>query len=209
MFTVHVRVPSCITHTHDTTLTVIHRAYSSSSIDHKGKMALAPPQQLYPPRSPGPSTSPSPGRTISPRPPLSLDTSTSTTTDPIPIPAFLQNILSSHAAPPTPTPTSATANANPYASSAALYTLPQAPPPPEDPLIPPENFSIVSSGVYRSGFPKKRNFKFMETLRLKTVLTLVLEDYPDTNLKWCEERDVQFMVGSLERSSSWKAGADR
>lgn len=36
----------------------------------------------------------------------------------------------------------------------------------------------------------------METLRLKTVLTLVLEDYPDSNLKWCEERDVQFMVRS-------------
>ena len=36
----------------------------------------------------------------------------------------------------------------------------------------------------------------MEGLRLKTVLTLVLEDYPDGNLKWCEERDVQFMVYS-------------
>lgn len=34
----------------------------------------------------------------------------------------------------------------------------------------------------------------MEGLRLKTVLTLVLEDYPDGNLRWCEERDVQFMV---------------
>jgi hypothetical protein len=48
----------------------------------------------------------------------------------------------------------------------------------------------------------------METLRLKTVLTLVLEDYPDTNLKWCEERDVQFMVGSLARYFMWKVGAD-
>ena len=37
----------------------------------------------------------------------------------------------------------------------------------------------------------------MEGLRLKTVLTLVLEDYPDGNLKWCEERDVQFMVSLL------------
>jgi hypothetical protein len=101
------------------------------------------------------------------------------------IPPFLQDILSAHPTPPTPSP----ANPGP-----ALYTLPQAPPPPEDPLIPPENFSVVCSGVYRSGFPKKRNFEFMETLRLKTVLTLVLEDYPDSNLKWFEERDVQFMV---------------
>lgn len=120
-----------------------------------------------------------------PKPSLQLDTTTST-----PIPAFLQNILTAHPAPQTPSP----ANPNPSSTSAALYTLPQAPPPPEDPLIPPENFSLVCSGVYRSGFPKKRNFEFMETLRLKTVLTLVLEDYPDSNLKWCEERDVQFMV---------------
>lgn len=107
-------------------------------------------------------------------------------TTPVAIPAFLQDILSAHPTPPTPSPA---------VPGPALYTLPQAPPPPEDPLIPPENFSVVCSGVYRSGFPKKRNFEFMETLRLKTVLTLVLEDYPDANLKWCEERDVQFMVG--------------
>jgi hypothetical protein len=164
-------------------------------------MALAPPQQLYHSRAEVSPTSTSPeARPVSPRPHLSLSTpgafvlpTDSTPDTPIQIPSFLQDILDAHPAPSTP----ASAITNPYTSSAALYTLPQAPPPPEDPLIPPENFSVVSSGVYRCGFPKRRNFKFMETLRLKTVLTLVLEDYPDTNLKWCEERDVQFMVGSL------------
>ena len=50
----------------------------------------------------------------------------------------------------------------------------------------------------------------METLRLKTVLyvelvfveyrwaemsrTLVLEEYPEANLKWCQSQDIQFMV---------------
>jgi hypothetical protein len=91
----------------------------------------------------------------------------------------------------TQSPTTAAPVPNP---SAALYTLPPAPSFPEDPLIPPENFSLVASGVYRSGFPKKKNFRFLETLKLKTVLTLVLEDYPASNLKWCEEQDVQFMV---------------
>jgi hypothetical protein len=129
------------------------------------------------------------------KPDLEIDTPTP------PIPAFLQSILSAHPAPQTPID-----QPNP---SSALYTLPQAPPPPEDPLIPPENFSIVSSGVYRSGFPKRRNFKFMEGLRLKTVLTLVLEDYPDGNLRWCEERDVQFMasfkclLGSADGVAIW------
>lgn len=44
----------------------------------------------------------------------------------------------------------------------------------------------------------KKNFRFMETLRLKTVLTLVLEDYPEANLKWCQSQDIQFMVGHLK-----------
>jgi hypothetical protein len=185
-------------------------------------MALAPPPTIYPPLSPmsstgesnlssnanaGPShTSKSSGAQSQARPPLHLSTSYADESTPVqPIPAFLQSILSAHPAPPTPIDTPSTPN--PYASSAALYTLPQAPPPPEDPLIPPENFSLVASGVYRSGFPKKRNFKFMETLRLKTVLTLVLEDYPETNLRWCEERDVQFMVSRLictEKYGSWQ-----
>ncbi|ODN72912.1 hypothetical protein L202_08328 [Cryptococcus amylolentus CBS 6039] len=75
----------------------------------------------------------------------------------------------------------------------ALYLPPPAMPAPEEDLVPPENFSLVSSGVYRCGFPKKRNFKFMETLRLKTVLTLVLEEYPKANLEWCQSQDIQFM----------------
>ena len=167
-------------HSHETTL-ASNKPY---------KMALVPPQPMSPPNFPGSSTGASQHEsqtdTQAPsRPALHLELNP---TSP-PIPSFLEAILLAHPSLPTPIPTTPNANA-----SSALYTLPQAPPPPEDPLIPPENFSIVASGVYRSGFPKKRNFKFMEGLRLKTVLTLVLEDYPDGNLKWCEERDVQFMV---------------
>jgi hypothetical protein len=161
------------------------------------KMALAPPQPLYPPTSPGSSTGASQHENQTDTPPPSRPALHLGTTSP-PIPSFLESILLAHPSLPTPIPTTPNANA-----SSALYTLPQAPPPPEDPLIPPENFSIVASGVYRSGFPKKRNFKFMEGLRLKTVLTLVLEDYPDGNLKWCEERDVQFMVSPLLLELSW------
>ncbi len=40
----------------------------------------------------------------------------------------------------------------------------------EDDLIPPANFGIVADGVYRSSFPKKENFPFLNTLKLKTVL---------------------------------------
>ncbi|KAF0702877.1 hypothetical protein AaE_015660 [Aphanomyces astaci] len=48
-------------------------------------------------------------------------------------------------------------------------------------LIPPENFAMVERGLYRSGFPKKKNFTFLRTLGLKSILTLVLEDYPLSN----------------------------
>ncbi|WWC73742.1 uncharacterized protein I206_107714 [Kwoniella pini CBS 10737] len=75
----------------------------------------------------------------------------------------------------------------------SLYLPPPTLPNVEEDLVPPENFSLVSKGVYRSGFPKKRNFEFMKTLRLKTVLTLVLEDYPEANLEWCQSQDIQFM----------------
>lgn len=38
------------------------------------------------------------------------------------------------------------------------------------PLIPPDNFAMVNSWVYRSSFPKKRHFPFLKTLGLRSVL---------------------------------------
>ncbi|WVQ66094.1 uncharacterized protein L199_004272 [Kwoniella botswanensis] len=122
------------------------------------------------------------------------------------IPPFLATILSSRIAsipPPAPPASSSTSNQSTNPSPILQQPLSQPPnplylPPPalpkvEEDLVPPENFALVSKGVYRSGFPKKRNFGFMETLRLKTVLTLVLEDYPEANLEWCQSQDIQFM----------------
>lgn len=36
--------------------------------------------------------------------------------------------------------------------------------------------------------------------------TLVLEDYPDANLKWCQSQDVQFMVGPHTSTSQSARG---
>lgn len=38
------------------------------------------------------------------------------------------------------------------------------------PLVPPLNFAMIASGVYRSGHPNKQNFAFLRKLRLKTIL---------------------------------------
>lgn len=40
----------------------------------------------------------------------------------------------------------------------------------EEALIPPENFNMVCEHVYRSSFPKKKHFRFLEKLQLKSVL---------------------------------------
>jgi tyrosine-protein phosphatase SIW14 len=37
-------------------------------------------------------------------------------------------------------------------------------------LIPPDNFNMVSNWVYRSSFPKKKNFAFLKKLGLKSIL---------------------------------------
>ncbi|ORY90881.1 protein-tyrosine phosphatase, partial [Leucosporidium creatinivorum] len=62
----------------------------------------------------------------------------------------------------------------------------------EEDLLPPENFAMVSSFVYRSSFPKRKNFKFLKQLGLKSVLTLILEDYPEQNLEFLEAEGIEF-----------------
>ena len=37
-------------------------------------------------------------------------------------------------------------------------------------VLPPENFAMVWKGVYRSGFPTKKNFAFLRQLQLRSVL---------------------------------------
>ncbi len=60
-------------------------------------------------------------------------------------------------------------------------------------LIPPENFSPVSNGIYRSGFPTKKNFPFLKSLRLKTIIYLCLEEYPDANLDFLHQNSINLL----------------
>ncbi|KAI8969222.1 protein-tyrosine phosphatase, partial [Mycotypha africana] len=63
----------------------------------------------------------------------------------------------------------------------------------EEALIPPENFNMVCEHVYRSSFPKKKHYRFLEKLKLKSVLTLILEEYPEQNMKFLKEHNIQFL----------------
>lgn len=49
-------------------------------------------------------------------------------------------------------------------------------------LIPPDNFSMVEPGLYRSSFPRRKNMEFLKNLDIKTVIALIPEDYP-TNIE--------------------------
>ncbi|KAI1132626.1 tyrosine phosphatase family-domain-containing protein [Nemania abortiva] len=44
---------------------------------------------------------------------------------------------------------------------------------------PPINFSVVSEGLYRSGYPQTQDYPFIQGLKLKTIVTLVQKELPD------------------------------
>lgn len=68
----------------------------------------------------------------------------------------------------------------------------------EEEFSPPENFSLVEPGVYRSAFPMKRNFSFLARLRLKSVLTLILEEYPHANSEFNARQGVTLFQYGME-----------
>ena len=61
----------------------------------------------------------------------------------------------------------------------------------EEELYPMENLSLVAPGVYRSAFPIRRNFPFLKKLGLKAILTLILEEYPEQNMKFLQDNGIR------------------
>lgn len=70
-------------------------------------------------------------------------------------------------------------------------------------IRPPENFALITPGrfvsfsasdlplgVFRSAFPTEKNFTFMKTLKLKSVITLVPEGIPDSIVKFYEDEGI-------------------
>jgi len=63
----------------------------------------------------------------------------------------------------------------------------------EEGWTPPENFAMVHKGVYRSGFPTKKNLPFLKKLGVRTIVYLCLEDYPEANLEYLNAMGCQVM----------------
>eukprot|EP00617_Octactis_speculum_P013689 CAMPEP_0185745498 /NCGR_PEP_ID=MMETSP1174-20130828/3850_1 /TAXON_ID=35687 /ORGANISM="Dictyocha speculum, Strain CCMP1381" /LENGTH=184 /DNA_ID=CAMNT_0028419541 /DNA_START=89 /DNA_END=643 /DNA_ORIENTATION=+ len=68
----------------------------------------------------------------------------------------------------------------------------------EEELFPPTNFSMVEKGIFRSGFPTKRNFPFLKRLGLCTVLTVVLEDYPASSREFYGKNGIKLLQFGME-----------
>ncbi len=68
----------------------------------------------------------------------------------------------------------------------------------DEELIIPENFAQVEVGVYRSSFPRSKNTSFLKCLKLKSVVSLVLEDYPTALVDFYEKSGTQLVTMGIE-----------
>lgn len=60
-------------------------------------------------------------------------------------------------------------------------------------LVPPLNFAIVEPGIYRSGFPNKRNFEYLKRLDLKSVIYLCSDDLLPENVTFLNDNNINFI----------------
>jgi protein tyrosine/serine phosphatase len=74
-----------------------------------------------------------------------------------------------------------------------------APPPPLplNVLVPPINFAMIQSGLYRSGFPVETNFPFISRLRLHTILNLSSEEYSRDTTEFLDRNNISCVAFAI------------
>lgn len=65
-------------------------------------------------------------------------------------------------------------------------------------VLAPENFAMVESGVYRCAFPRTKNIGFLKRLGLKTVISLVPEDYPEAMAEFYRSTGITLLSHGLD-----------
>ena len=65
-------------------------------------------------------------------------------------------------------------------------------------IMPSTNFSMVAPGVYRSGYPTKKNHAFLLSLRLRAVVFLCPEAYPEATALFYRERGITLYQVPME-----------
>jgi tyrosine-protein phosphatase SIW14 len=65
-------------------------------------------------------------------------------------------------------------------------------------FLAPDNFACVENGVYRSSFPRTKNCLFLQKLGLKSVVSLVPEDYPKSMADFYDANGIALISHGLE-----------
>ncbi|KAG0480034.1 hypothetical protein HPP92_010892 [Vanilla planifolia] len=68
----------------------------------------------------------------------------------------------------------------------------------EEVAAPPRNFAVVEPGVFRSGFPETGNFSFLQNLRLRSIVYLCPEPYPEVNLEFLKANEITLFQFGIE-----------
>lgn len=92
-----------------------------------------------------------------------------------------------------------------HCSNGTVSTMPHEE---QEILIAPENFAMVERGVYRSAFPRTKNMSFLDSLQLKSVVSLVLEDYPAPLVEFYKRNGVELMTMGVEGNKGAFKGID-
>lgn len=68
----------------------------------------------------------------------------------------------------------------------------------EELFVPPLNFAMVDNGIFRSGFPNAANFSFLQSLRLRSILCLCPEPYPEANLEFLRANGIRLFQFGID-----------
>jgi len=57
---------------------------------------------------------------------------------------------------------------------------------------------MVAPGIYRSGYPNKKNFEFLKKIKLKSILYLCPEAYANQNVEFARENGIKVLQYGIE-----------
>ncbi|KAL9550925.1 hypothetical protein MBANPS3_004499 [Mucor bainieri] len=66
-------------------------------------------------------------------------------------------------------------------------------------LIPPFRFTMVEENLFRGGYPKPRNKRFLKRLRLKTILSLIPDKLMPEMQEFCEENNINLLHLTVDK----------
>ncbi|CDS11976.1 hypothetical protein LRAMOSA04172 [Lichtheimia ramosa] len=66
-------------------------------------------------------------------------------------------------------------------------------------LIPPFRYAIVEDGLFRGGYPKTRNMRFLKRLRLKTILSLIPNKLTPEMHEFCEQHGISMIHINVDK----------